>query len=334
MPYMKRLIISGPRQAVFEDVGMPVCARDGVVVRARLTAISAGTELRVYRTIPVDEAGRFIHETRPFALPVENGYSMVGEIVEVGPEVAGLSVGARVFVSQPHREYVAVAASEVTPLPDAIPDRDATMLRILEVAHNGLRQGNPPVGGNIAVIGQGVVGLSITAYAEAFGMRSAVLDRNPNRLEIARQMGTLLALTPTEDDATRQVVELFAEEGADVTYEATSKWAGIRTAMEVTRKDGGVVIVSRHTDQPDFNPVGHPFLGKRLNLVTSCSYQPEHDRWSQRRSLELTLDLLARGRLRIAPMMTHEFAWHELPEVYARLDEGDRSIVGTTISWD
>ncbi len=104
--------------------------------------------------------------------------------------------------------------------------------------------------------------------------------------------------------------------------------------MEVTRKDGGVVIVSRHTDQPDSNPVGHPFLGKRLNMVTSCSYQPDYHRWSKQRSLALTLDLLARRRLHIAPMMTHEFAWHELPKVYERMDEGDRSIVGATIRWD
>ena len=39
-------------------------------------------------------------------------------------------------------------------------------------------------------------------------------------------------------------------------------------------------------------------------------------------------------RLNIAPMLTHEFAWHELPDVYRRLDEGDKSIVGTTIRWD
>jgi 2-desacetyl-2-hydroxyethyl bacteriochlorophyllide A dehydrogenase len=330
---MKRLIITGPRQAVFEEVEMPACASDGVVVRAKVTAISAGTELRVYRTIPVDDAGLFIHETRPFALPVENGYSMVGEIVEVGAQVDGLAVGQRVFVSEPHKEFVAVSATAVVPLADEIPDEEAALLRILEVAHNGLRQGHPPVGGDVAVIGQGVVGLSITAYAEAFGMRTVVIDKNENRLAIAREVGALLALNPTEDRVAEQVVELFDNAGADVTYEATSKWAGIRTAMEVTRNDGVVVIVSRNTEKPDFNPIGHPFLGKRLNVVTSCSYQSEDHRWSQKRSLALTLDLLTRRRLNVAPILTHEFAWHELPSVYERLDEGDRSIVGTTIRW-
>ncbi len=330
---MKRLVVTGVRQATFEEVEMPVCAPDGVIVRARVTAVSTGTELRVYRAIPVDDAGRFMHEAVPFELPVENGYSMVGEIVEVGDEVSGFRVGERVFVPQPHKEYAAVAAVDVTPLPDSIPSEEAVMLSILEVSHNGLRQADPPVGGNIAVVGQGVIGLSVTAYAEAFGMRTAVLETDSTRLGIAREMGAMLAVNPNEAGAREQVVELF-DGGADVTYEASSKWAGIRTAMEVTRTDGTVVIVSRHTEKPDFNPVGHPFLGKRLNLVTTYAYQPEGHRWSQRRSLALTVDLLARRRLRIAPMLTHEFAWHELPSVYERLDEGDGSIVGTTIRWD
>lgn len=313
---------------------MPGCAADGVVVQAKVTAISVGTELRVYRAVAVDDAGQFMHETVPFELPIENGYSMVGEIVEVGAEVSSLSVGQRVFVPEPHKQYAAVAAANVISLPAAIPDEEAVLLNILGVAHQGLRQGDPPAGGNLAVVGQGVVGLSVLAYAEAFGMRVAALDLDAGRLQIAREMGALLAVSPAAADASAQVVELFDGDGADVTCEASSNWAGIRTAMEVTRTDGTVVIIARHTEHPDFNPVGHPFLGKRLRIVTTYAFPHEHHRWSQRRSLALTLDLLARRRLHIAPMLTHEFAWHELPSVYRRLDEGDRSMVGTTIRWD
>ena len=330
---MKRLVIAGPRQAVFEEVEMPVCAADGVVVKAKVTAISAGTEVRVYRAIAVDEAGGFMHETVPFELPIENGYSMVGEVVEVGAKVEGLAVGQRVFAPVPHKEYAAVAATDIVRLPEAIPDEEAAMLSIIEVAHQGLRQGDPPVGGNIAVVGQGMVGLAALAFAEAYGMRTAVLDTDSIRLGIAREMGALLAVSPTEEDANAQIIDLF-EDGADVTCEASSNWAGVRTAMEVTRTDGTVVIIARHTENPHFNPVGHPFLGKRLNIVTTYAFPDDYHRWCKRRSFALTLELLARRRLHIAPMMTHEFAWHELPEVYKRLHEGDRSIVGTTIRWD
>ena len=153
------------------------------------------------------------------------------------------------------------------------------MINILEVAHQGLRQGNPPVGGNVAVVGQGVIGLSALAYATTFGMRTAVLDIDPTRLQIAEEMGARLAVSPEEENAVNQVYDLFDGAGADATCEAASNWAGIRTAMEVTGIDGTVVIIARHTQHPDFNPVGHPFLGKRLRIVTTYAY-PRHDKRS------------------------------------------------------
>jgi threonine dehydrogenase-like Zn-dependent dehydrogenase len=258
---------------------------------------------------------------------------MVGEVVEVGAEVSDLSVGQRVFVPMPHKEYAAVAARDVFKLSDGIPDEHAVMLSILGVAHQGIRQGDPPVGGNAAVVGQGVIGLSMTAFCLAFGMRTVALDTDPVRLDIARKMGVRLAANALDPEAVASTVALFDDDGADVTYEASSTWPGIRRAMEVTRQDGTVVVVSRNTSDPDFNPVGNPFLEKRLRLVTSYAFPAESDRWSKARSFSLTLDLLAHGKLNLDPMLTHTFAWNDLPEVYRRLDEGDRSIVGTVVRW-
>lgn len=330
---MKRLLITGPKQAEFVDSPMPACPADGVLVKAKVTAISAGTEIRVYRGIAVDDAGKFMHETKPYELPCENGYSMVGEVVEVGKDVRDLVVGERVFVPEPHKEFAAIPAGLVVKLPASIPDEEAVLINILEVAHQGLRQGNPPVGGNVAIVGQGVIGLSALAYAVAFGMRTAVLDTDSTRLKIGEDMGARLAVSPVEENAVSRVYDLFDGAGADVTCEAASNWTGIRTAMEVTGVDGTVVIIARHTEHPDFNPVGHPFLGKRLRIVTTYAYPDDFDRWSRDRSFALTVDLLAERRLNIAPMLTHEFAWNELPEVYRRFDEGDKTIVGTTIRW-
>lgn len=330
---MQKLFITGPKQAAFHDVESPVCAPDGVVVRARLTAISTGTELRVFRAVPVDEAGRFLHENLPFQLPAENGYSMVGDVIEVGADVDGVATGDRVYVPASHAQFAAVSAANVTALPDVIPDEEAVMLSILEVGHLALRQGDPPAGANVAVIGQGVIGLALTAFADAFGFRTAVLDMSPERLQIARKMGVLVAAHATDSDAIHQIRDLFGGEGADVAFEATSHWSGIRTAMEMTRTDGKVVVVSRNTSVPDFNPVGHPFLGKRLNLMTSYGHPAPGCRWSCDRTSALTIDLLARRRLKIAPMLTHRFSWEEIPEVYRRMDAADHSIVGAIIDW-
>ena len=70
---MKQLLVTGPRQASLCDVPCPACGVEEVLVEARLTAISTGTELRVFRAIAVDEEGRFLHETVPFQLPAASG---------------------------------------------------------------------------------------------------------------------------------------------------------------------------------------------------------------------------------------------------------------------
>lgn len=329
---MQRLIITGPKQATFEDVPTPACPDDGLLVRARMTAVSTGTELRVYRAQPVDAAGKFLHERVPFELPAENGYSMVGDVIEVGGGVSGFEVGDRVFVPAPHKQVAAVSADLAVKLPPEIANEQAVFLSILEVAHIALRRGSPGLGETIGVVGQGVIGLSAIALAKTFGLRTIAVDLNRRRLEIAQQMGADLAVSP-EDDGFLESIEDFTNGGCDVTLEATSNWAGIETAMHIARRESNVVVVSRNITVPHFNPVGHPFLGKKLALLTSYGYPPKGDRWDRERSVALTLNLLANGRLNVEPMISERRAWQELPKVYARYDAGDAKMVGVVIEW-
>jgi threonine dehydrogenase-like Zn-dependent dehydrogenase len=99
----------GRGRRAFEDVDMPVCESEGIVVKVRVTTISTGTELRGYDTRAADDEGLFMHANVPYELPTENGYSFVGEVVEVGPEVCDLSVGDRMFVPMFHKEYAAAS---------------------------------------------------------------------------------------------------------------------------------------------------------------------------------------------------------------------------------
>jgi threonine dehydrogenase-like Zn-dependent dehydrogenase len=330
---MKQLIITGPRTAVFEEVPIPACPTDGIVVRAKLTAISTGTELRVFRAIPVDKEGRYLHERIPFVLPAENGYSMLGEVVEAGTDATGVAVGDRVFVPAPHKQYAAVSARLAIKIPAAISDEQAVFLNILEVGHIALRRGSPAIGENVAIIGQGVIGLSVLAYCQAFGFRTVVVDENPTRLSIAQRIGSDLAVSASEVGFVDRIVEFSDGQGADLVLEAASRWAAVETAMAIARPGGRVVVVSRHTDVPQFNPVGHPYLGKRLSLLTSYGHEPDGQRWDRVRSFALTLQLLSRQRLAIQPMITHRFDWSRIPEVYGQLDQGDRGMVGIVINW-
>ena len=330
---MQRLIVTGPCQASFDEVPTPDCDSNGLLVRATTSAVSVGTEIRVFRALPVDDEGQFLHEQIPFELPTENGYSLLGEIVEVGSEIDGFAVGERIFTGAPQRQYAAIPVTQAVKIPGRVSDDEAAFLNILEVAHKAIRQANPPMGGNIAIVGQGVVGLSALAYLRAWGCRIAVIDPDESRLAISREMGADLAIATSDEASIKQVTAFFDGDGADVVIEAASKWAAIETAMHLARTDGTVLVVSRNTENPQFNPVGHPFLGKRLNLQTTYGHQPDGQRWDRARSMALTVDLLARRRLNIQPMITHRFRWNELPDVYRRFHEAESGLVGAVIDW-
>lgn len=330
---VKQLMVTGPCVAEWVEVPEPECAVDGLVVRARLTAVSTGTEIRVFRGIAVDDRGEFLHETVPFELPAANGYSMVGTVQAVGASVEVFSVGDRVFVPAGHAQVAAVPADLAVRLPESVSDEAAVFLNILEVSHIALRRGQPTPGCQLAVLGQGVIGLAGVAYGRAFGLQTIGVDPAPVRREIGLAMGAAAVLDPLAEDFPEQVAAWGDGGGADVVLEAASGWDAIRTGMDIARTDATIVVVARHTDLPRFNPVGHPYLGKRLHLVTSYGYPADGQRWDRCTSRQLTLELLASGRIALEPMITDRIDWVELPTIYDRLAEGESSIVGVVAAW-
>ena len=110
-------------------------------------------------------------------------------------------------------------------------------------------------------------------------------------------------------------------------------WPAVRLGMDCARTEGTIVIAARHTTVPQFNPVGHPYLGKKLTLLTTYGYEADGQRWDRRHSVALTVDLLRRKRLDIAPMITHRMSWSDIPEIYRRLDAGEPGMAGVVCGW-
>src|SRR5262249_48304082 len=84
------------------------------------------------------------------------------------------------------------------------------------------------------------------------------------------------------------------------------------------------------------------FYEKELSFQVSCSYGPGrydpvyeeegHDypigfvRWTEQRNFEAVLDMLADGRLEVAPLVSHRFALAQADEAYAVLAERKPSL--------
>src|SRR5215204_5173171 len=99
---------------------------DDALVRTRFSAISRGTELLVHSgLVPAEIADRMRAPFQEGELPgpVKYGYLSVG-VVEQGPDDL---LHREVFCLFPHQDRYVVPASALTPLPEGVPARRATL---------------------------------------------------------------------------------------------------------------------------------------------------------------------------------------------------------------
>ena len=146
---MNKLVITGPNKAEFIETDIPRINESQILVKTICTAISTGTEIRVYRGISIDATNKLMFPKISWDYPVENGYSTVGEIVEIGNEINDYKIGQRVFTGETHKQYAACNPVDVYKIPDDISNENAAMLNILQVGHLALRSANPSFGENV-----------------------------------------------------------------------------------------------------------------------------------------------------------------------------------------
>jgi threonine dehydrogenase-like Zn-dependent dehydrogenase len=328
---VRALRITAPLAAALVECPPPELPPDGILVRARCTAISTGTEMRQYRDERVEQ--------NPSGFPRANGYSMVGVIEAVGEGVSGLAVGQRVFVSQPHDELVAVTQEQVYLVPDGLADEQAVFTTLCEIGLHALRRGNPSFGENVAIIGQGIIGLATLAVARGWGLRTIALDLDERRRDFARALGADLVLSPAEADYEERIAAFCGPEGVDLVVEAASSWRAIRTAYRIVRRRGTIAVVARHTDVPDFNPIQDGMMTKEVLFTTSYAHPimdapPDLLRWTRPRDMRVVLEMLGKGRIDLRPAITHRITPAEIPAIYQRLHAGDTSIAGVVVDWN
>jgi 2-desacetyl-2-hydroxyethyl bacteriochlorophyllide A dehydrogenase len=317
----RAVVFTAPRgiELVDEELAAPPAGH--ILVRTRVSAISAGTELLVYRgELP---AGQALDESlaalagQAFAYPARYGYAAVGEVADVGAGVPAAWLGRRVFAFQPHASAFVAPLADVLEVPAGLDAERATLFANMETAVNLVLDGAPRIGERVAVLGQGVVGLLATALLARFPLRAlVVVDALPTRARRGLAFGAGVA---TADVAEARAA--LGESAADLTFELTGNPAALDTALALTGREGRVVVGSFYGTKRAAVDLGAHFHRGRLTIASS---QVSHlapalaGRWDHARRREVAWDALA--RLDTALLVTHRFALGRAAEAYARLD--------------
>ena len=298
--------------------------------RAMLSTVAIGTAPKAIGGLPVNEL-----DTQGWSV----GYSAAGEVVGVGVGIVDLAVGDLVACAGAgqanHADYVAVKRNLVCRVPAGCPLNLAASATVGAIALQGVRRAAPQLGERIAVLGLGLIGQITVQLLRAAGCDVAGLDLDPARVERARALG--MAWGASDPDGMKAIVrDATGGRGADRTLitAATKSSAVVNLAMEVTRAKGTVVIVG----DVGLKIEREVFYRKEIDLLMSTSYGPGrydpayevdgHDypfayvRWTENRNMQAYLDLLARGRIDVQPIIDRVISVDEAAGAYRLLAEG------------
>ena len=346
------------------EVPVPRVGDGCLLVASRASLISSGTEKQLVDLARASLAGKAMARPdlvrrvvrnvqrdglRPtiekvFAkldTPIPLGYSLAGEVLEVGRKITGLAVGDRVACAGAglanHAEFNTVPKNLTVPIPQGVDDEAASFVTLGAIALEDVRLVEPTLGERIVVMGLGIIGLLTVQLLKANGCRVLGFDPNPSRVALARHLGADVALS----EGLREGVAGFTQgRGADgVIVTASSKSSEpINTAAEVSRLKGRIVVVGMIGMTID----REPFYKRELQLKLSLSYGPgRHDpdyeilghdyplpyvRWTEQRNMEAFLDLVAEGKVTPKALVTHRFEIKNAHEAYTLMESGEQHL--------
>jgi len=324
---MKAMVLRAPSDVAPEEVGLPRLTRDQVRIRVTFSGI-CGTDLKIYKgAIPVRH-------------PLIMGHEMIGEVVE-GHDDASLRKGSRVIVDPalfcgacfhcragqqnlcPHgvllgrdadggfAEYVTVPRSHVFPLPESIDGDTAPLIQVVTTCLHAQRLVNILPGQSVVVMGLGVTGQLHVQLAKARGAHPVIgVTRSAWKRQLAEELGADMTLS-SGPEAVRGVSEATEGLGADLVIDSTGMMSAIADAIAMARLGGTLLLYGITTAHEGALPF-YQFYFKELAIVNSRAANGE--------DYPPSIDLVARGIVKLKPLVTHVVPLAELGTAIGMLE--------------
>ena len=343
MAYLVEL--AAPRDVRVREYPTPEPDAGEVLVGTVYSGISAGTELATYRgTNPYlekqwdAEAALFLPGESTLHYPVTVwGYSEVGEIEALGPDVTKPDRGEVVWGMWGHRSHAVLPAERLRShaLPDGVDPMVGTFARVGAVALNAVLASSACVGETVVVFGLGVIGLLTTQLLVSQGVEVIAIDTVPHRLELAEKFGAT-PLSVAHGDLALAVREHTKGRGADRVIELTGAYPALHQAIRVAGAGGTVIAAGFYQGTAAALALGEEFHHNQVTLVSSQigSVPPYlRDRWTPERLHETVIQLCGSGRLDPMPLVSHVIPARSAADAYRLVDSPPPDLVQVILSF-
>ena len=226
-------------------------------------------------------------------------------------------------------EFVVVpdAMANLAPVPDGLSDEQVLMCPdIMSTGFSGAETAGVRIGDTVAVFAQGPIGLCATIGAKLAGAGLVIgVDRLPDRLQIARQMGADHAIDSSRVDAVAEIMKLTGGRGVDVAIEALGTQQTFESALRVLRPGGTLSSLGVYATDLTI-PLGafSAGLGNHKIVTTLCPGGKER--------MRRLMSVIATGRVDLAAMVTHRFKLADIEAAYELFGHQRDSVLKVAIT--
>jgi len=217
-------------------------------------------------------------------------------------------------------QYNVVSEQSVLPMDRDIPFEVAAIFGCAVITGIGavLNRAKLPPGSHVTIMGLGGVGLNVVQGAFlANATQIIAIDRFPQKLALAKQLGATHLIDVTKEDPVKQVKELTNGMGADFAFEAIGNVETIAMSYQFLRRGGTAVLVGIPDGEARF-PLPLQEMIQFEKTVLGCYYGSG----DMRLGLKTILDLYKEGRLKTDLMISHRYPLEEINAGLADMESG------------
>ena len=325
------------------EADIPKIGHNDILIKIKKTAI-CGTDIHIYNW---DE---WAQKTIP--TPMIVGHEFVGEVVEIGTEVKGFSLGDRVSgeghitcghcrncragkrhlcrntqgigvnIQGAFAQYLCLPSFNAFKLDDSITDAQAAIFDPFgNAVHTALSF--DMVGEDVLITGAGPIGSMAAAVASHAGARHIVItDINDYRLGLAKQMGASRVVNVANESLDTVMESLDMCEGFDVGLEMSGAPSAFNSMLKNMNNGGKIALLGIPPSDMaiDWNEV--IFKGLTIRGIYG---REMFETWYKMASL-------VQSGLNLNPIITHEFKIDDFQEAFDIMASGLSGKV--ILDWD
>jgi L-iditol 2-dehydrogenase len=219
-------------------------------------------------------------------------------------------------------EYVVVPRHIIYPLPEKISFEQSAMVEPCSVAFHAVAITPLALNDTAPVVGAGILGLLVIQALRISGCGHIIaVDLEPERLELARQLGADTGLNPATEDVGAMVKKITGSRGADVAFDAVGVDASLKTALSNLRKGGALTLIGNL--RPEVSLALQRVVTGEITIHGSCASRGDYP---------ACIDMIARGAINVDALISATAPLADGAHWFQRLYEKEKGLIKVVLN--